>query len=622
MSLDNSSSGDSLSTCHIPRHTALPAEVLLVSAVFLLAEILSGLMGAFLICRSVFLSKSLRTPVNALIVNLAAVGLLAAVTCSPLLLWSVAMEGAWFEASDVTREVYLLSVSTFTFFVLCTTVQAVTAVSVSYERYQAIASPFDKNKRLKRIKLSLGVSWGLGLLSAAAYIAICVTVRDKETHQHLVVQPSPPGSVFLKFCFAPLFLFFVVLVLVLYGGIITLIHRHVNRTETSLFRGKNKVHPAAGSASKASVIDLKPNKLPDGGSKAKNSGAENSKVSIEIPVIKVTPSRKAPYDGTKEPLDAPADKSILPDQIETEVTDVEQRIEPTTPLGVMETPNQEPPKADTPEEREARSADPVLSKDALNATSLNQEIATPAGTTLGVSGPSEEHESPVNEFGLKIATGEDAAASGSNTCMAATEYTGNASKTADANNISLTSKREINIKRTAASVRDGESIGVATQSGDKSVDTTPIKLLKAPKKGEKQPHKVEVCGMDGSVKVAVIDNPEVSGAICVMNSQNRERGRRRIEAKTAKTAAVVVGIFVVCSLPFPVVTLATAVASCNDVALKELVFRSLSLITMSLAILAMALNPIVYGVANRQLRNEFKKTMKTCAKKVCYKRKQ
>lgn len=133
---------------------------------------------------------------------------------------------------------------------------------------------------------------------------------------------------------------------------------------------------------------------------------------------------------------------------------------------------------------------------------------------------------------------------------------------------------------------------------------------------------VEVCDIDGTCKSVKVETErtDVVGSICIMNSKNRERGKRRVETKTAKVTAIVIVCFIVCWFPFPAVLLYSRFASTStDLSASgagsgrqqsvETARNDVYVLSVCLAILAAAINPITYGLTNKQFRHEFKRIL-------------
>ncbi|KAM3617350.1 uncharacterized protein V6R79_005229 [Siganus canaliculatus] len=125
-----------------------------------------GLPGNLWICWVVFRTKSLQTSNNALLVSLAASDLLKCSVDTPLLLFSFLRYG---RGSRVWVPVCTLQQFTYA---LCSCVQLLTLVSISVERYQAIAFPFQTERRRARVRLWILSIWVCGLVLAGISLSL------------------------------------------------------------------------------------------------------------------------------------------------------------------------------------------------------------------------------------------------------------------------------------------------------------------------------------------------------------------------------------------------------------------------------------------------------------------
>lgn len=132
-----------------------------------------GLPGNLWVCWVVFRTKSLRTFNNALLVNLAASDLLKCSVDTPLFLLSLLRR--------VTVPVCTLHQFTYA---LCSCVQLLTLVSISVERFQAIAFPFQTDRRKARVRLWILSIWAWGFLLAGVSLAL-----SKEALFYLLCRP-------------------------------------------------------------------------------------------------------------------------------------------------------------------------------------------------------------------------------------------------------------------------------------------------------------------------------------------------------------------------------------------------------------------------------------------------
>ena len=95
--------------------------------------------------------------------------------------------------------------------------------------------------------------------------------------------------------------------------------------------------------------------------------------------------------------------------------------------------------------------------------------------------------------------------------------------------------------------------------------------------------------------------PSIFGEICVMDNQNRSIGKRRIEAETAKRSLYVIASFTIICLPYPLLVCVERITSSKH--LSDLYQWQYCAHTMSS--LSAGLNPLLYGVANKQFRTAF-----------------
>lgn len=110
---------------------------------------------------------------------------------------------------------------------------------------------------------------------------------------------------------------------------------------------------------------------------------------------------------------------------------------------------------------------------------------------------------------------------------------------------------------------------------------------------------VSVCDMNGAVSV-LRKSSNICGDICAISNVLRERGKRRVEGKTAKLSAIAVASFLICWLPFPVI-----VSYQRNIGNHNGYQTGLFLFGLSLSFLGAAVNQLVYCLVNRQLRQEF-----------------
>ena len=124
--------------------------------------------------------------------------------------------------------------------------------------------------------------------------------------------------------------------------------------------------------------------------------------------------------------------------------------------------------------------------------------------------------------------------------------------------------------------------------------------------------RVEVVEMDGTVhKKVKVESGAVVGAVCVMNNSNRVQGRRKVEMRTAKNIAILIGTFILLWLPLPVVVI--IMSSSLDISKVSV---EPVLIIASASSLTVALNPILNVLLNKQMRSRTINTLENCKSKI------
>lgn len=89
----------------------------------------------------------------------------------------------------------------------------------------------------------------------------------------------------------------------------------------------------------------------------------------------------------------------------------------------------------------------------------------------------------------------------------------------------------------------------------------------------------------------------------MLDTRNRSLGKRKIEAETAKKSLFVIASFLAFTTPYPLLVLLESISTFGyDQTIYEIqyCFNVMSL-------LSAGLNPLVYGLANKQFRNAFTK---------------
>ena len=147
--------------------------------------------------------------------------------------------------------------------------------------------------------------------------------------------------------------------------------------------------------------------------------------------------------------------------------------------------------------------------------------------------------------------------------------------------------------------------------------TTPMTAKKGGVLTEKM-SVVKIYDADGQTVKAKTSRQTVAGDICVINTSNKIKGKRKLEAKSAKKAAVVLVTFLIAWLPFPIVIVVSWFLDTHNTE-QIRILTSAYVVSMTLSLLAASVNPVVYGAINKQFSKEFKKMLKKC-KQSCTKK--
>ncbi|XP_068453704.1 D(4) dopamine receptor-like [Clinocottus analis] len=148
-----------------------------------------GSPGNLWVCWVVFRFKCLQTFNNALLVSLAAGDLLKCCVDTPLLLASLLLSGA---GGRVPASACALQRFTFA---LCGCVQLLTLVGISVERFQAVAFPFQTERRRARVRLWIPSIWACG-----AVLALVSLTLSEQALLYTACRPhlGEPGAVRLS----------------------------------------------------------------------------------------------------------------------------------------------------------------------------------------------------------------------------------------------------------------------------------------------------------------------------------------------------------------------------------------------------------------------------------------
>ncbi|XP_072306339.1 D(2) dopamine receptor-like [Eucyclogobius newberryi] len=151
---------------------------LVLNCTILSLSLIFGLPGNLWVCWVVFRTKSLQTCNNALLVSLAVSDLLKCSVDTPLLLFTF----LHYDKGSVPS-VSVCTLQQFTY-ALCSCVQLLTLVSISVERFQAIAFPFQTEKRTVRVRV-----WIMSIWACGVFLALVSLMLSKKALFYMLCRP-------------------------------------------------------------------------------------------------------------------------------------------------------------------------------------------------------------------------------------------------------------------------------------------------------------------------------------------------------------------------------------------------------------------------------------------------
>ena len=622
----------------LPSASAISIPVSASIVCLMCLNILLGIPANLIVCFAVYKIKSLRTSMNALVVNLGMADLISCAISSPLLAACL--------LQNSMRHMALCRLFDFAH-VLGGTVQLLSMACISFERYQAISRPFEIEERLKRIRVSLLVTWIVGIICAGVSVAMVENpIMILCTSRADVVILS--CYIFGVYVFFPLGCIIVVTVFLFYAKIIYLVNKHVKDTEMNLKRRtmkrkSNRVAPFPhqigniqtrvdgqhGSVNTLNVNTVTKAKSMAGASTQKNISQQNKMSALDHSRRSVAPEtgnkQYAPQVSIigEEPNSAQrpsqndaivgAFKSWTPSNHKHELRRRSSTIQIFTERISVENDNST--TSTYLDGKRRTKSDSDVSRDEMNV-SISYRYSFDA-SIFSNSAYSGRSAGEVDIFTLHTANVPDIGLSDNppqgrmplNTTIivpAKTETTEPVSGM-----MSPDDQRQVDSSRNLTNiVEKTDESSPNIPSGSATMATSQNKDVKSiPKRREAL---VEIHAMDGSMIKAHVSGPEIHGSICVMDPSNRERGKRRVELKTAKRTAVVIVTFVACWLPYWAVILASVGVFRTKMNVN--IWFNVYIITLAVAVLAALMNPIVYGLINNHFRSGIVRMLKRCNK--------
>ncbi|KAG5837720.1 G-protein coupled receptor 84-like [Anguilla anguilla] len=203
----------------------VPVNTLLLSfnCLVLAFTFIVGVPGNLLVGLVVYRKKTLQTANNALLVNLATNDLLKCLLDTPVFFLSL----LWGERHlDVGERLCCLQQFTYS---LSSCVQILTLVIISVERFQAIAFPFETEKRKARIKVWMLLIWAFGLSLAILSVTLSKEALFYMMCRHIRVESRVHSDPFGTYVLIPVWGSSLALIIVHYLRIFAVVRQHTNK---------------------------------------------------------------------------------------------------------------------------------------------------------------------------------------------------------------------------------------------------------------------------------------------------------------------------------------------------------------------------------------------------------
>ncbi|XP_041461090.1 dopamine D2-like receptor [Lytechinus variegatus] len=581
---------------------------LIISLLIMMVIMSAGVLGNVLVCVSMYTCRSLRTANNALLLNLAAADLLASFLFTPLL-FTLVIQSLVSHQAVMPRSLCVLQ-GWLRF--VCSAVQQITLSSISAQRYAAIVHPLKRKGTKERVLAAVVISW---LISVSISIA-AIYLHSSPIYElcPCSLHPGTPTNLVDMYLLGPLGTVSFIVVITFYAMIFRTVRKHVKeKSGSSLERSRsditankrtlaftccnicgfragmksNVVAPIDGNSS----IGLSRHDLLQGSSSLESleSTERQNTRNMSVPEIADNTSTKHGVTDTEnnlmphESVDHDHGPSILLDDqvldkavhFSSEAAD--NRETRKCSLSSLETNN------DMNTEINDSEQDTIVSK-----CRANTECGTDKSDDSQYLKCEKLEDTPV--FNIKRSEPRVAE---------------HATKMGD-NSIS---------EKSLNSLIQGEDVQDNGASRHVLQDVPPETASSVEGKGGlTNKNRVWLAseilvGASSSIQDSTVVTQELStkicGDVCMMNPRSRERGRRKIEAKTAKRALFIIAAFIICWFPMNIVTYV-------DIT-KDLPVE-VKILFLSVSFLSAVINPIIYTFINTAYRNEFKRLLK----KICH----
>lgn len=600
--------------------------ILIISLLIMMVIMSAGVIGNVLVCISMYTCRSLRTANNALLLNLAAADLFACFLFTPLLFTLVIQSLISYEA--VMPRFLCISQGWLRF--VCSSVQQITLSSISAQRYAAIAHPLKRKGTKERVLAAVVISW---------LISVCISIAAIHLQSSPIYELCPcslgsgiPTNLVDMYLLGPLGMICFLIVIFFYAMIFRTVRKHVKEKVGSSyeptssvttankrilplkcckmcgFRGGLKSNVVAPIIDDHNSAELPKHDLLQGSSSLEAAERQHTS-NMSIPEVtgdaylqhimtdteNINSNHSMPQEYQESVNHSHGSFKLL-DQQGLERVDTFSGPDGTEDIGETYSnflPSLETKAVDGNSDMINSTYDVSINSELKSVRDYEQDMLdTEGGTKVEIETDKsceiqceKLEDAPVLTMGQReTQLGELSQSAVDNTV-----------REKDSNDLVQCEDVQDTVETHHVPHSDSTD-NVPSVDGDKVLMTKGNTIWLA---SEILP------GASISVQDASIVTKELSskiyGDVCLMNPKSRERGRRKIEAKTAKRALFIIAAFIICWFPMSIITY-LEISMNLPVEVKILV--------LTLSFLSAVINPIIYTFINTAYRNEFKRLLK------------
>ena len=500
-----------------------------------------GMTGNAILCCVIIARRELRTPTNILIVNLALSGFLQCGICAPMLFHFAKLQEDFEAAMPLCLCQHFFRATT-------SMLQVFTLVAIGFERFQAVAKPFQREERKRRVKIMIVTIWTLSLMVGVLAVLFPDTTMNLICGQFVELCGDDVEFIlnFNMFCVVPVGIASFCLTFILYVAMVVLLRKQ----RSTLFRRP------FGRRTRVTNLQLNTN----------NNSNRN--------------------DGD----DTDSRRKCAEENVNTERE--RETLSSRTCAAVGRRKHDNPASYGGRKSTPQRTPDAFQSSLSVTSAELNDDVKTSRGTSC-VDSPATTRRHPVI---VSVSANTDTLTPTTGSTQRRHHLT-----TSEPSNISLASFDSISTCENASkSVTESVIHAEITPNSDE-VDKPQQLFTIYTRNGQTRTSKTG--------ENLVRAGQDVVGDICLFDPIVREKGRRRVEAKAAKITAVTVLIFALCWLPYPSTVIHMYQIPAAELVNYPNIF-DLFYISVTLSVFGSTINLVVYGVGNLQIRNELRRYWK------------